>query len=80
MLAAALQHRRDFYSRLGDTEKWVKKIQRKLDSGNEIYSDEVGDTQAKLKVSGRVLEQGVPVCDRVDMESSLNSIRHSAWR
>ncbi|GFR66525.1 nesprin-1, partial [Elysia marginata] len=49
MLAAALQHRRDFYSRLGDTEKWIKKIQRKLDSGNEIYSDEVADTQAKLK-------------------------------
>ncbi|GFO48198.1 nesprin-1, partial [Plakobranchus ocellatus] len=49
MLTAALQHRRDFYNRLGDTEKWVKKIQRKLDSGNEIYSDEVADTQAKLK-------------------------------
>ena len=50
-LAAALQHRRDFYSRLGDTEKWIKKIRRKLDSGNEIYSDEVADTRAKLKVS-----------------------------
>ncbi|KAK7104412.1 hypothetical protein V1264_019133 [Littorina saxatilis] len=48
-LASALQHRRDFYGRLNDMEKWVKKMQRKLDSGSEIYSDEVGDTMAKLK-------------------------------
>ena len=49
-LASALQHRRDFYGRLGDMEKWVKKMQRKLDSASEIYSDEVADTVAKLKV------------------------------
>ncbi|XP_035824390.1 nesprin-1 [Aplysia californica] len=49
VLGAALQHRRDFYNRMQDTEKWVKKMQRKLDSGNEIYSDELPDTQAKLK-------------------------------
>ena len=49
-LASALQHRRDFYGRLNDVEKWVKKMQRKLDSGSEIYSDEVGDTLARLKV------------------------------
>ncbi|XP_076463750.1 muscle-specific protein 300 kDa-like isoform X7 [Babylonia areolata] len=49
-LASALQHRRDFYGRLNDMEKWVKKMQRKLDSGSEIYADEVGDTLAKLKV------------------------------
>ncbi|KAL8590280.1 hypothetical protein ACOMHN_006396 [Nucella lapillus] len=48
-LASALQHRRDFYGRLDDMETWVKKMQRKLDSGSEIYSDEVGDTLAKLK-------------------------------
>lgn len=55
-LASALQHRRDFYGRLNDMEKWVKKMQRKLDSGSEIYSDEVGDTMAKLKVRCLLLE------------------------
>ena len=50
ILASALQHRRDFYGRLNNMEKWVQKMQRKLDSGSEIYSDEVGDTLARLKV------------------------------
>ena len=49
MLNAALRHRQDFYSRLGDFEKWLKKTQRKIDSGSEIYSDEVGETMQKLK-------------------------------
>lgn len=50
-LASALQHRRDFYGRLGEMEKWVNRMQRKLDSSSELYSDEVGDSLAKLKVS-----------------------------
>jgi hypothetical protein len=56
VLASALQHRRDFYGRLNDIEKWVKKMQRKLDSGSEIYSDEVDDTLAKLKVCSETCE------------------------
>ncbi|XP_025103982.1 nesprin-1-like isoform X4 [Pomacea canaliculata] len=48
-LASALQHRRDFYGRLGEMEKWVNRMQRKLDSSSELYSDEVGDSLAKLK-------------------------------
>lgn len=51
MLTTAVQHRRDFYGRMQDFEKWVKKIQRKLDTGSEIYSDEVADELAKLQVS-----------------------------
>lgn len=50
VLANALQHRKDFYNRLQDSEKWMKSMQRKLDSGSEIYSDEIADTKAKLKV------------------------------
>ena len=49
MLNAALRHRQDFYTRLGEFEKWSKKTQRKLDTGSEIYSDEVGETKQKLK-------------------------------
>lgn len=49
-LASALQHRRDFYGRLHDMEKWTKKVQRRLDSSSEVYTDEIGDTLAKLKV------------------------------
>ncbi|KAK3089086.1 hypothetical protein FSP39_000625 [Pinctada imbricata] len=30
-------------------EKWLKKSQRKLDTGNEIYADEVGEMKNKLK-------------------------------
>lgn len=51
VLSGALQHRKDFHGRLQDFEKWVKKMQRKLDSGSEIYTDEVTDTENKLKVS-----------------------------
>lgn len=50
MVGAAVRHRQDFYGQLQDFEKWLKKSQRKLDTGNEIYADEVPDLQAKLKV------------------------------
>ena len=50
MLNASVHHRQDFYGHLQDFEKWLKKAQRKLDTGNEIYSDEVPETQTKLKV------------------------------
>ena len=36
----ALRHRQDFLGKLNEFEKWLKKTQRKLDTGNEIYSDE----------------------------------------
>ncbi|XP_041351119.1 nesprin-1-like [Gigantopelta aegis] len=49
VLGQAVQHRKDFYTRLQDFEKWLKKSQRKLDTGSEIYSDEVSDVLAKLK-------------------------------
>ncbi|CAL1544282.1 unnamed protein product [Lymnaea stagnalis] len=49
VLTNALQHRKDFYGRLQDSEKWLTKMHKNLDNGNEIYSDEVGEIQAKLK-------------------------------
>ena len=61
MLNAALRHRQDFYSRLGDFEKWLKKSQRKLDSGSEIYSDEVGETMAKLKALKAECDENEPL-------------------
>uniref|UniRef100_A0A2C9KCB0 Calponin-homology (CH) domain-containing protein n=1 Tax=Biomphalaria glabrata TaxID=6526 RepID=A0A2C9KCB0_BIOGL len=50
ILTNALQHRKQFYGRLQDTEKWLQKMKKTLDSGNEIYTDEVGEIQAKLKM------------------------------
>lgn len=49
VLASALQHRKNFYGSLQDTEKWIQNMQRKLDTGSEIYSDELTGTAAKLK-------------------------------
>ncbi|XP_076442566.1 muscle-specific protein 300 kDa-like isoform X3 [Babylonia areolata] len=67
-LASALQHRRDFYGRLNDMEKWVKKMQRKLDSGSEIYSDEVGDTLAKLKAMKKECGEQDPAFQALQQE------------
>ena len=50
-LTNAVRHRQDFYGHLQDFEKWLKKSQRKLDTGNEIYADEVGEMKNKLKVN-----------------------------
>jgi hypothetical protein len=49
MVGAAVKHRQDFYGQLQDFEKWLKKSQRKLDTGNEIYADEVPELKGKLK-------------------------------
>lgn len=54
MLTAAVRHRQDFYGQLQDFEKWLKKSQRKLDTGNEIYSDEVEEQKAKLQVRFKI--------------------------
>lgn len=54
-LNAALQHRRGFFANLQDFEKWVKRMQRKLDTDSEIYTDDVGDQQRKLKVDNPVI-------------------------
>ncbi|KAL5008450.1 hypothetical protein ScPMuIL_014031 [Solemya velum] len=67
-LTAAVRHRQDFYNRLQDFEKWVKKIQRKLDTGSEIYSDEVADTQNKLKVMKTESEQHEDAFTLLDQE------------
>lgn len=50
-VGCALRHRQNFYGQLQDFEKWLKKSQRKLDTGNEIYADEVPELMARLKVS-----------------------------
>ncbi|KAH9507324.1 hypothetical protein Btru_056910, partial [Bulinus truncatus] len=50
ILTNALQHRKQFYGRLQNTEKWLQKMKKNLDSGNEIYTDEVGEIQGKLKL------------------------------
>ena len=62
VLVQAVQHRKDFYSRLQDFEKWLKRSQRKLDTGSEIYSDEVGDVLAKLKVRFEIIFQYLFFC------------------
>ena len=50
VLTNAVKHRQQFYGQLQDFEKWLKRSQRKLDSGHEIYADEVQDMQSQLKV------------------------------
>lgn len=60
MLTGALRHRQNFYGRLGEFEKWLKKTQRKLDTGSEIYSDEVGETMQKLKALKRECDENDP--------------------
>lgn len=52
VLLNAVKHRQQFYGQFQDFEKWLKKSQRKLDSGNEIYADEVPEMQLKLKARG----------------------------
>lgn len=52
VLLNAVKHRQQFYGQIQDFEKWLKKSQRKLDSGNEIYADEVPEMQLKLKARG----------------------------
>jgi len=67
MLQGALRHRQNFYGRLGEFEKWMKKAQRKLDTGSEIYSDEVGETMQKLKALKKECDENDPafnaLCD-----------------
>lgn len=67
MLTGALRHRQNFYGRLGEFEKWLKKTQRKLDSASEIYSDEVGETKQKLKALKKECDENDPafnaLCD-----------------
>ena len=53
-LTQAQQDRKDFYDKLDDFEKWQGKLQRKLDSTNEIYADEANETGLKLQVSIKV--------------------------
>lgn len=53
VLLNAVKHRQQFYGQIQDFEKWLKKSQRKLDSGNEIYADEVPEMQLKLKARRR---------------------------
>jgi chromosome segregation ATPase len=60
MLNGALRHRQNFFSKLGEFEKWTKKTQRKLDTGSEIYSDEVGETMQKLKALKREYDENEP--------------------
>lgn len=60
MLTGALRHRQNFYGRLGEFEKWLKKTQRKLDTGSEIYSDEVGETMQKLKALKKECDENDP--------------------
>lgn len=66
-LNGALRHRQNFYGKLDEFEKWIKKTQRKLDTGNEIYSDEVGETMQKLKALKRECDENEPafnaLCD-----------------
>lgn len=54
VLTNAVKHRQQFYGQIQDFEKWLKKSQRKLDSGNEIYADEVPEMQSKLKARGKI--------------------------
>ncbi|KAL3874933.1 hypothetical protein ACJMK2_037885 [Sinanodonta woodiana] len=68
MLNAAVKHRQDFYARLQDFEKWLKKTQRKLDTGSEIYSDEVGETMQKLKALRNECAQQDPMYNALVQE------------
>lgn len=67
MLNGALRHRQNFFGKLGEFEKWIKKSQRKLDTGNEIYSDEVSETKHKLKALKHECDENEPafnaLCD-----------------
>ncbi|BFZ08024.1 hypothetical protein BsWGS_11063 [Bradybaena similaris] len=50
VLADTLQHRKDFFNHFQGAEVLIKTMQRKLDSGSEVYSDEVTDAGTKLKI------------------------------
>lgn len=48
-LQAAVQARRDMYGRWDELSRWLSKAMKKLESTNEVYSDEVSDAQSKLQ-------------------------------
>ncbi|KAH3752033.1 hypothetical protein DPMN_186641 [Dreissena polymorpha] len=68
MLNGALRHRQNFYSSIGEFEKWIKKTQQKLDTSSEIYSDEVGETLAKLKSLQKECDENEPTFEQLCAE------------
>ena len=68
MLQGALRHRQNFFGRLGEFEKWIKKTQRKLDTGSEIYSDEVSETVTKLKALKKECDENEPAFEQLVAE------------
>ncbi|KAK6181528.1 hypothetical protein SNE40_009363 [Patella caerulea] len=49
MLQSALNHRRDVFGHADALEAWMKKMQRKVAAGGDIYSDEIPETSQKLQ-------------------------------
>ena len=51
LLSHVLLLRQDFHERWTNFEKWIARIQKRLDAFHEVFSDEVSDSGQKLEVS-----------------------------
>ena len=53
LLSQVLLQRQEFHDRWNNFEKWITRVQKRLDAFREVYSDEVTDAGHKLEVSTR---------------------------
>ncbi|ESO86156.1 hypothetical protein LOTGIDRAFT_167389 [Lottia gigantea] len=68
MLNSALSHRRDLFSQADSLEAWMKKMQRKIAAGGDIYSDEIPETSAKLREIRSEFSQQDPTLQMIQQE------------
>ena len=67
-LSEAVKHRQAFYDQMERFEKWMGKMERKLDSSSEIYADEIPDRENKLKDLERECIQKQPSLEQISSE------------